>query len=265
MKNMLVMLVLGGCFGSVLGSEKNDERIVFKANVGTLTYNPLRYCDKKYIGILNNIYGIQCQQNEPFLMIYYPWTRGVTERYISKEEQDLRDIVESITLVPYRYFMNDSTEPRDSNEFKKCGNILLSCSKQFTNMKNGFQIQLGSYFGEMNPQALLNQFKKTPQCEPGCILNEKVRLLVFVDTTKLEEELCEAGIIRKVGPDYGYGHGKQRYEQGINGYFGDEIKLEQKAKATALFYSRCKKLFGCSLAAIILMYVLYQKLYTTAG
>jgi hypothetical protein len=259
----LVLMFFGllSFVGPVFGSEKNDEITIFKANIGTLNANPLRYCDKEYIDFLNNHYDMQCKYNEPFLRVYHPWVR--------EEQQDLQNtLVKPITFVPFRYFMNDNTDPRNSNVcFKKRGAELLSCSRLFIVTKNKFQIKLTSDFGEMDPKALLEQFKKTPRCEPGNIYNEKGRLLVFIDTEDLEKELCEAGIIRSVGKFYGYGHLSQLYEQWINGYFGDEIKAEQEemraaeeAERSVLLYSRLKKLFAGSIAAII-MYVLYKQFY----
>jgi hypothetical protein len=254
----LILFMFGGYFSQVLGSEKNDEITVFKADVGRLNLNPLRYCDKQYIDFLNNHYGMQCKYNEPFLRVYH--------KSVPEERQSLqKELVEPITFVPFRYFMKDDRDSKSSVAFKQHNSILLSCSRLFTVTKNRFQIQLKSDFGEMNPQHLLEQFKKTPRCEPGHILDEKGKLLVFVDTTELNKELCREDIVRPVGEFYGYACGKQQYEQWINGYFGDEIKTEQKVKEQALFYSRIKKLLCCSSLAAIIMYTLYQKFYATAS
>ncbi len=271
MKNVLLkLLVLSGCVGQVFGSEKNDEIVIFDAHVGRLTYNPLRYCDKKYIDFLNNEYGIQCQQNEPFLMIYYQWTRGEKSRWASEEEQSLQKFLDPITLVPYRYFMKDNIDPRKSNvSFKERHDELLSCSKQFEGMENGFKIQLNTSFDKMDPQVFLNQFKEMPCCEPGHIENEGSVVLTIVPTKDLEKELCDAGIIckRELREAGTHKEHLQEYAQGINGYFGKEVKEEirqdYKAIKTALFYSRIKKLFGASIVGII-AYVLYQKFYAAA-
>lgn len=226
--HLLTVLVLSSFVGQVLCSEKEDGIITFKAHVGRLNTNPLRYCDKKYIDFLNTDYGIQCDYNEPFLMIYFPWHRGRNDRWASEEEQNLRKIVEAITFVPYKYFMNDNADPRNSNVcFKKHNVELLSCSKQFAGMENGFRIQLNSDFAEMDPKNLLHQFKEVPRCEPGHV---EGGLLIVVSTEDLEKELCDAGIICKVGHDYGYGHDQQKYEQGRNSYFGDEVIKKIEAK-----------------------------------
>jgi len=113
------------------------------------------------------------------LRVYYP--------RVPEEQQDLQNtLVKPITFVPFRYLMNDNTDPRNSNVcFKKPGAELLSCSRLFIVTKNKFQIKLTSDFGDVNPQDLLQKFKKQPKCEPGNIVNERVKLLVFVDTTDL--------------------------------------------------------------------------------
>lgn len=258
------MLVLGGCIGQVLGSEKNDEIITFKANVGTLNDNPLRYCDSTYVDFLRNDYGIQCKYNEPFLMIHFSlWTRGIKASYISTEEQALREVVEPITFVPYRYFIKNDTDPKaDGVSFKQQNDILLSFSK-LVNTDRKFQMQLDSDFEDFDPHVLLKQFKENPRCEPGNILNERGSLLAYVDTTKVEKELCDAGIILLVVKN-SYKDGKPQYEQWVNGYFGDEIRTEIKEKV-ALFYSRLKTLFFGGSIAAILAYVFISKFYATAG
>ncbi|HEX4069247.1 MAG TPA: hypothetical protein VHX42_04060 [Candidatus Babeliales bacterium] len=256
MKYFLNILFLMSFAGSVVGSEKRNEIIVFKANVGTLNANPLRYCDKKYIDFLNDQYGMQCKYNEPFLRVFHPTIPQETQEFHLKKE-----FIEQITFVPYKCFMYNDKDPRESDRFKQSGTVLLSFFKEVQNENRQIQIQLTSDFETMKPKILLQQFKEMPQCNPGNIFNENGDLLVFVDTTDLEKELCEADIVQKVGRDYGYGHGKQKYEQWVNGYFGEEIKAKQRA---ALFYSRLKKLCGFSIAAII-AYLVYQKFYATAG
>lgn len=264
---LLIVFGLSSLIAPVFGSEKGDEITIFRADVGTLNHNPLRYCDREYVDFLKNIYGISCEYNEPFL-----W---VNHRPVSEERQSLRkELVERITFVPFRYFMKDDNDPRDSVSFKQSNNILLSCSKLFTTTKNKFQIQLVSDFGDKNPQDLLEQFKEIPRCALGNCFNEEGSMLMFVDETDVEKELCDADIIsKKEGLSYfetvkGKNMTKtvlrHKYRQGPNGYFGEAVKAEQKVKEQALFFSRCKKFCGISITAI-LMYILYNKFYTITG
>jgi hypothetical protein len=262
MKNLLLMMVVVSSFvGQLFCSEKNDEVIVFRANITELWNNPLRYCEEEYVDFLNNHCGIQCTYNEPFVGVSY-WQNSQNE------------LIERITFIPLRYFMQDDKDPRESVNFKKLDSILLSRSRQDTAEKK-FRIELGTDFNNAKPQDMLNEFKEKPQCAQGNNFDKKGNLLAYMDVDAVEDELCKKMIICK-NENEGYfveieeknikGRcWKHIYVQGPNGYFGEEIKEEQKAEATALFYSRCKKLFGCSLAAVFLMYVLYKKFYVTAG
>ena len=143
----------------------------------------------------------------------------------------------------------------DKSHFKVPGDELFSFVKNIEGEDITFIVILESFFGDRNPQDDIDEFRKVALCP-------------FDD----EEELCNAGIIcrkelREAGARKSGGDSKQKYAQGINGYFGEEVKEEirqdYKAIKTALFWSRIRKLFGVSIAAII-AYVLYQKFHVTA-
>ncbi len=265
MKNILFAIaVLGGYVGLAMGSEKDDGVIVFKAAITALQNNPLRYCQKEYIDFLNKDYGIQCAYNEPLIGVSY-------------QQNSQSKLIERITFIPFKYFLDNSgKQQNNSSSFKQCDVELLSCSNQSAEEKNKFRIVLGTDFNNKTPQDLLNEFKEIPQCALGSYFDKKSDMLSWRDPYEVEKELCSDDVIRQIEGKGGWekiewAHGKMerfrhKYAQGINGYFGEEVKekirQDHKAMQTALFYSRIRKLFGFSIAAII-AYLLYQKLYNT--
>ena len=143
----------------------------------------------------------------------------------------------SSRAIPWQCFVNSN----DNFRYKSVGDVLFSFNRNIEKEDITFMVILETIFKDRNPQDDIDLFRKKALCPLG-----------------YERELCEKGIMRKVGQDYGFDDYKQQYEHWLNSYFGDEIKAEQKT----LFI---KKLLCCgSLAVAILMYVLYQKFYTTA-
>ncbi len=265
MKNLLVFLFMSGFVGQVFGSEKSEEIIVFKAALTEFWNNPLRYCEKEYVDFLNNNYGIECAYNEPFIGVSY-------------QQNSQNELIQRITFIPFKCFIDNSIKQHNNiSSFKQFDAELLSCSNQGVAEKNKFRIELVTDFAKTTPQDLLNEFKERPQCALGNCFNKLNDIAAWMDISEVEKELCNAGIICKRGGVGGFikfesQNGMARrwiheYVQGINGYFGEEVKEEirqdYEAMKTALFYSRIKKLFGASIAAII-AYVLYKKLYAAA-
>jgi hypothetical protein len=260
----IIMIRLGFMFfgllsfiGPVFGSEKKIELHTLKVSVCTLNNNLLYYRDSKYINYSNKTYGMECPDNDCFVQISCsPLVQGLPE-----------DFIKSITLIPYNYFMHNNADPRkEAVAFKQRGSELFSFSTTVGNEEKKIQLILDVDLNNRNPQDWLVQFLNKPQCT----------------SEDIKEALCKKGIISKKCIQRSWieqldrqfeGKSSDIYVQGPEGYFKEllkdikmvEQKRQQKAKQeAALFWSRIKKFCGGSIAAI-LMYVLYQKFYTTAA
>lgn len=259
----IAVLYSGAVFSSEILQDNKD--MIFYVNVGTLDSNPLRYCNKNYIDSLKKTYHLPVDYNEPFLMVFHrSWDENVKKQGINR-----------ITLMPFKCFVVGENLKENNISFKQKDDILFSFSQLVGQQKQQIQIKLDSNFGGGDPKELLKQFKMQPQCISGDILDKRGDKSAFVETDETEKELCDAGFIsRAEGQGYFVQQEtktikgvwwKHTYAQGINGYFGDEIRTEQKNEEKALFYSHLKKLFVSGSFAAVIMYILYKKFYTTTG
>lgn len=144
-------------------------------------------------------------------------------------------------VIPLQYFLTDK------DQFKKQGDVLFSCTKKIDEQDIIVQVKLGEPPRYIDTELLMETF-----CGP-------IASYIEEDIYKLLENkiildyitccLCE--------------HGPKAYKKNDDECM-QQIKIPQqrgqKLQQNAVFYSRIKKLFGVSIAAII-GYLLYQKFY----
>lgn len=240
----MAMFVLCGFVAPVCGSEKGDKICEWSVDLNTLNYNPLRLTDAAYIDLLKDTYGIQCDYNEPFFRVFH-------HSWIFEDQKDLKkQFITPLTLIPFKCFV-DGDIKQDKAVFKQCNDILFSFSGIVQDQKKQFQVILDVDFKNKPPKDFLEQFRAGPvYCIPGKIWDGDGRMLAFIDSADVEKELSDKDIMCQNG---------KYYTHGLNSCFGAEIKAEQEAKKSALFYS-CLKGFLCcgGLIALVALCALYK-------
>lgn len=266
---LLMLFVMSGFVGHVFGSEKESAITSFKVSGFILENNhPLYYRDSKYIDGFKKKCGVECPDNECFVQVSY-------SSLVFQEQDGLQDeYSKSIAFIPLRYFYN-----------KQKGSEVLSFSTTSGNEEKKIQLILDVDIDKKNFEGWITSFSNKPQwtsednvqelCKKNIMQKHIAQHpfaqhpLSFVEQLDIHFEsfIQKSDMQPEDKMSYTYVHGskgffaetlKKRAEELKN---SQEEELKQKAK---LWASRLKKLFGCSIAAI-LVYILCQKFYATAG
>ena len=218
----------------------NNNEKCFYADVPPI-YHLLCYSDSSNINFLKDKFDIHCDDSEPFIRIQYLQTHPHQEVFKTL-------YIDPITSIPLKCFLVGDMIKKEGNVFKDNDSTLLSFPdldkkahiKLHTDLKEGF----GGRTGDAALEDLLQRFKQT----------------ALIQWDPLEKhELLKTELLKKNIVAY---DSDRIIIHGPKGYFGEPIKTEQTVQEQALFYSRLKKLFGCSVA-IIIMYALYKQFYAT--
>lgn len=272
----LNILILISFVGQVFGSEK--------VLLNALISDHLEYFYVKNVQDFEK-FNLEVKSNDPFLWIWLvPHENdqlcygdlGIEGRFGCEAKYIeigliANDLLLSVSRIPLRYVLTD-----DANNFKCKGDTLFSFTREVTEKPFEFIIKLNSEFTN-TPAEAIKRFRDWPKIHSIKDKQDKYE--------KDKEELIKQGVVAVID-DTSVLHCVNLCDgitHGPNSYFGDEVikerevkkqvfleqeqkreEIRQSKRQSKLFYSRIKKFCGISITAI-LMYVLYQKFYTTVG